>query len=65
LMDFACTPCDRLVGVSLQALVAPTGTLRYAFLASAQRASLTETRNPVPVMLTIGDDSGTASARIR
>jgi len=31
-------------GVSLQAVIAPTGTLRYAFLAAAQRASLTGTK---------------------
>jgi hypothetical protein len=37
-MDFACTHCDRLVGVSLQALLTPTDTLRCAFVASAQRA---------------------------
>jgi YVTN family beta-propeller protein len=52
-------------GVSLQAVIAPTGTLRYAFLAAAQRASLTGTTNPVPVMLTIGADMGTISVRAR
>jgi YVTN family beta-propeller protein len=50
-------------GVSLQALVTPTGTLRYAFAASAQRASLTGTTNPVPVTLTIGGNSGTTSVK--
>ena len=50
-------------GVNLQALIAPTGTLRYAFLAAAERASLTGTTNPVPVMLTIGDDSGMISVK--
>ena len=52
-------------GVSLQALIAPTGTSRYAFLAAAQGASLTGTANPVPVMLSIGDDSGTTSVKAR
>jgi len=52
-------------GVSLQALIAPTGTLRYAFLAAAQGASLTGTTNPVPVKLAIGDDSGMISVRAR
>jgi hypothetical protein len=52
-------------GVSLQALIAPTGTSRYAFLAAAQGASLTGTVNPVPVMLSIGDDSGTTSVKAR
>jgi hypothetical protein len=50
-------------GVNLQALILPTGTLRYAFLAAAERASLTGTTNPVPVMLTIGDDSGMTSVK--
>ncbi len=45
-------------GVSVQALILPTGTLRYAFLAAAQNANLAGTTNPVPVTLTIGDDSG-------
>jgi YVTN family beta-propeller protein len=52
-------------GVTLQAVIAPTGTLRYAFLAAAQRASLTGTTNPVTVMLTIGADTGTTSVRAR
>ena len=39
----------------------PTGTKRYAFQAAAQNANLTGTVNPVPVTLTIGDDSGTTS----
>ena len=48
-------------GVSLQAGITKTGTLRYAFFAAAERASLTGTTNPVLVMLTIGDDSGATS----
>jgi hypothetical protein len=34
-------------GVSLQALITPTGTLRYEFVAVAERISLTGTVNPV------------------
>jgi hypothetical protein len=52
-------------GVSLQAVIAPTGTLRYAFVAAAQRVSLTGTKNPVPVMLAIGANSGTTSVKAR
>jgi hypothetical protein len=48
-------------GVSLEAKIKPTGTLRYAFNAEGDGASLTGTTNPVPVTLTIGDDSGTTS----
>jgi hypothetical protein len=47
-------------GVRLEALIAPTGSLRYALVAAAQDANLTGTKNPVPVSLTIGDDCGTA-----
>ena len=46
-------------GVNVQALIAPTGTLRYAFLAAAEHPNLTGTTNPVPVTLTIGNDTGT------
>ena len=48
-------------GVRLHALIKRTGTLRYAFDAEARHANLTGTKNPVPVMLTIGDDCGTTS----
>jgi len=48
-------------GVSVEALIAPTGTLRYAFLAATENASLAGTVNPVPVALTIGDDCGKTS----
>ncbi|MGH3578354.1 MAG: YncE family protein, partial [Mycobacterium sp.] len=50
-------------GLNLQAVIFPTGTLRYAFLAAAEKASLTGTANPVPVTLTIGQDTGTASVK--
>ena len=52
-------------GVRLHALIKRTGTLRYAFDAEARHANLTGTKNPVPVMLTIGDDSGTTSVKAR
>ncbi len=50
-------------GVRLEALIKRTGTLRYAFHAQGDDANLTGTTNPVQVMLTIGDDSGTASVK--
>ncbi len=52
-------------GVRLKALIKRTGTLRYAFQAKAKGADLTGTKNPVPVMLTIGDDSGTTSVKAK
>jgi YVTN family beta-propeller protein len=48
-------------GVNVQAQIAPTGTLRYAFAAAAEHPNLTGTTNPVPVSLTIGSDTGTKS----
>ena len=48
-------------GVTLQVLIAPTGTLRYGFFAGASGASLAGTTSPVPVTLTIGNDTGTTS----
>jgi hypothetical protein len=50
-------------GVKLKALIKPTGTLRYAFFAKARDADLTGTTNPVTVMLTIGNNSGTTSVK--
>jgi YVTN family beta-propeller protein len=46
-------------GVDLRVLIRPTGTKRYALEAEARHADLTGTKNPVPVTLTIGGDSGT------
>jgi hypothetical protein len=43
--------------------IEPTGAKRYAFHAVAHDANLTRTANPVPVTLTIGDDSGTTSVK--
>jgi Tfp pilus tip-associated adhesin PilY1 len=48
-------------GAELEARIAPTGTLRYAFVAKAVHANLTGTTNPVTVRLSIGADSGTTS----
>jgi YVTN family beta-propeller protein len=50
-------------GVRMEALIAPTGSLRYALVAAAQDANLTGITNPVPVTLTIGDDCGMASVQ--
>ena len=49
--------------VPLHAVIAHTGAKRCAFDAPAQNANLTGTVNPVPVTLTIGDDSGTTSVK--
>jgi YVTN family beta-propeller protein len=49
-------------GVNVQALITPTGTLRYAFAAAAEGPNLTGiTKNPVPVGLTIGSGNGSAN----
>ena len=48
-------------GVSLEALIKQTGTLRYAFQAKATGANLTGTVNTVYATLTIGGDSGATS----
>jgi YVTN family beta-propeller protein len=48
-------------GVSLQALILQTGTLRYAFDAKATGASFAGTKNPAYITLTIGGDSGATS----
>jgi YVTN family beta-propeller protein len=48
-------------GVSLGALIKPTGTLRYAFQAKATGANLTGTVNTVYATLIIGGNSGATS----
>jgi hypothetical protein len=48
-------------GVNLEALIKPTGTLRYAFQAKATGANLTGTTNTVYATLIIGGDSGATS----
>jgi hypothetical protein len=48
-------------GVTLRALIKPTGTLRYAFQAESVSASFTGTQNTVYLTLTIGGDSGATS----
>jgi YVTN family beta-propeller protein len=52
-----------VTGVHLGVGIAQTGAKRYAFAAAAQKPSLTGTVNPVPVTVTIGDDSGTVSVK--
>jgi hypothetical protein len=53
----------RIDGVMLEVRIAPTGTKRYALKAEARNPNLTGTVNPVPVTLTIGNDSGTVSVK--
>jgi hypothetical protein len=48
-------------GVSLQALIKQTGTLRYVFQAKATGSNLTGTVNTVYATLIIGGDSGATS----
>ena len=50
-------------GVELGVRIEPIGTKRYALKAEALRPKLTGTKNPVPVTLTIGGDSGTVSVK--
>jgi uncharacterized repeat protein (TIGR03803 family) len=50
-------------GAKLKARIAPTGANRFAFFAKARDADLGGITNPVPVTLTIGDDSGTATVK--
>jgi uncharacterized repeat protein (TIGR03803 family) len=52
-------------GVSLKASIKPTVTLSYSFFAEARGANLARTKNPVPVTLTIGNNSGTTSVKAR
>lgn len=55
------TYAGTINGVNLQAVITPTGTLRYAFAAAAEGPILTagtKIANPVPVGLTIGSDTG-------
>ncbi len=48
-------------GVTLQAVIKRTGTLRYSFQAGAQHATLIGTQNAVYVTLIIGKNSGATS----
>jgi uncharacterized repeat protein (TIGR03803 family) len=49
-------------GVALTASIAQTGAMSYAFNATARgTVSINGKKDPVPVVLTIGDDRGTAS----
>jgi YVTN family beta-propeller protein len=48
-------------GVTLETVIAPTGSMHYALAAASRDANLTGTTNPVPVTLTIGDDCGATS----
>jgi hypothetical protein len=46
-------------GVNLQVVVAKAATKRFEFAATAWNADLSGTTNPVPVTLTIGNNTGT------
>jgi hypothetical protein len=51
-------------GVTMKAVIKPTGTLRYAFQAEAVGTSLTGTTNPATVLVNIGGDSGATSVTV-
>jgi len=48
-------------GVSLQVQIAPVGNNSFTFKAQGADANLTGLTNPVTVVLTIGNDSGTTT----
>ena len=48
-------------GVQLEVRIAPTEPKQYAFSAVAQNAKLSDTVNPVPVTLIIGNNTGSVS----
>ena len=50
----------RINGVALEVSIKPTRTKRYTLTAAGREANLTEAKNPVPVILTIG----TTAARL-
>jgi YVTN family beta-propeller protein len=50
-------------GSALAVAIEPIATKRYALEAAALDVNLKGTKNPVPVTLTIGDDSGTTSVK--
>ena len=50
-------------GLTLEVRIQATGTKRFVFVAAAKNANLSGTVNPVPVTLTIGDDTGMVSAK--
>ncbi len=60
-LDGSFTFAGVIGGVSLEVLIKPTGTLRYAFRAKATGPDLIGTKNPVYATLTIGGDSGAIS----
>jgi 6-phosphogluconolactonase len=48
-------------GVALEAEIRPRGSNRFEFKVQGERANLSGTVNPVTIVLTIGNDSGTTS----
>ena len=53
----------KVGGVGFGVRIAPIGAKRYAMKAEALNPNLAGTKNPVPVTLTIGGDSGTVSVK--
>jgi hypothetical protein len=51
-----------IAGVALEVRIAPVSANSYSFQAEGSGANLAGTANPVTVVLTIGDDSGTTTA---
>lgn len=52
-------------GVQFEAEIEPTGPKRYAFHANAYNAKIGGAAEPVPITLTIGDDSGVTAVNAR
>lgn len=55
----------QIDNVWIEALITPLGRNRFWFRALAYGAQLGDTKNPVTVELTIGDDNGTTTANAR
>jgi hypothetical protein len=49
-------------GVTLAIQIAPTGNSSFAFKVTAAGVNLSGLTNPIPVVLTIGDDTGSTAA---
>ena len=51
----------EIVGASISVQIVPLGANSYQFKASGSEVNLNGVMNPVPLMLTIGEDVGTTS----
>ena len=49
--------------MSIEALITPLGRNRFGFQAAVYDADFDKIKNPVPVELTIGNDSGITSVK--